>query len=287
MYKLYLSSSINMSLVKLDLSVALARCPAKNGIGVLSLKSCLSELVLSEAPYQAIQIQLSDGTMIQLASHQQNGKTVITSLDSLSSGCKKDGISMEFLPEILTKLAEQKIQFTALQFPHAFQVKGQFSGTAYRAHFHHLVIYKDSKDQLNASIIDSTRNPLGIYNPIPVLGWFVSSSIVSGEELLLPKLIRMLDKTESVNSLASLCDVASLAKVQVANPLLTCKQPSMGDKRCAIYVLNAMVSIINYITSEEPITAQGISETVTAAHQALNEPAMMAISGVANQMNGM
>lgn len=264
--------------VTLDLAKALTYCPASCGIGPLSLKMYMPELVQpSPEPSEPINIQLSNGDAMQFMIHQGNGKTVLTAMDSLSSNCP-DGTSVDFLPEILAKLAEQKIQFTALQFPHAFMVKGRFSATAYRAHFNHILIYKDASEQLIASIIDSTNNPVGISNPLPGLGWLMSNSLISGEELLQVKLIRLLSKPEAIDSLRACCTLQEDAQVMMTDPVFTSMQPSSGDKRCSIYALNTMTTLINYFTSARAAKSEDIKRIATEAHQELNEPEMMAIS---------
>lgn len=263
-----------MPLVSLNLAAALEGCPATRGMGTISLQYLMKELLPSAS---SLSITLSDNSSVEFLIHHDNEKTVLTSLNSLSSGCT-DGVSLDFLPEILTKLNEKGVKFTALQFPHAFMVKGRVSSTVYRAHFNHLLIYKDSAEQLNASVIDSTMNPFGTSNPIPVLSWIMSTSILSGEELLSVKFQRLLLQKECIASLRELSSQPEVQKVILTNPIYTCKQPSIGDKRCSIYVLNAMVSLINYFTSEQEIQAKDIAAVVTEAHQALNEQEMMAIS---------
>lgn len=251
-------------------------CPATYGMGPTSLEVHMKRL-LAVTDANLIDVTLSDGETMEFIMHQDNENIVLTSLSSLSSGCN-DGVAVDRLPEILAKLHEQNITFTALQFPHAFMIKGRMSNLAYRAHFNHIVLYKDSANQLNASIIDSTINPIGISNPIPVLNWLISSSIVSGEELLLVKLTRLLAAQESIESLRALCNQPESKQVNITSPIYTQKQPSTGDKRCAIYTLNAMVHLINYFISGQEIKPRDISTIATAAHQALNEADMMAIS---------
>ncbi len=265
-----------MPKVILDLNQALTDCPAKIGIGPYSLQAQIETYFSPEAS-DRINIKLDDGKTMGFAVHTEKDKTVLSSVNSLSSNCN-DGVSTNNLPEILVKLAEQKVHFTALQFPHAFKVNGRFSGTAYRAHFNHIVIFKDSDGQLNAGIIDSAANPLGVHNPIPVLGWLASNSILSGEELLQVKLTRLLRQPEATSALQSLCGLPADAKVNISSPILTYKQPTLIDKRCAIYTLNGMAELVNHLLADEQITTASVSKTVTAAHQALNEPEMMAIS---------
>ncbi|BCA93769.1 hypothetical protein TUM19329_01300 [Legionella antarctica] len=265
-----------MPKVTLDLGKALTACPAKKGIGPYSLQIQIESYFSSEA--SKINIKLDSGDTMDFVEHTENDKTVLTSVNSLSSNCN-DGVSTENLPKILAKLAEQKVQFTALQFPHAFKVNGRFSSIAYRAHFNHIVIYKDSDDKLNAGIVDSTMNPIGVHNPLPILGWLASNSIFSGEELLQVKLTRLLSQSEARNALQALCDLPAEVTVNTSSsPILTYKQPSTLDKRCAIYTLNGMAAFTNHILTDEKITTASVSETVTAAHQALNEPEMMEIS---------
>ncbi|MDR3442416.1 MAG: hypothetical protein P4L65_05305 [Legionella sp.] len=266
-----------MTLITLDLGNALAGCPATKGIGPYSLKTYMTDHFLSSSQEKLLKIDLSSGDALQFVVHPKKGKTVITSLDSLSTECQ-EGVSLEFLPEIITKLKETGIQFTALQFPHAFMVKGRLSSATYRAHFNHIVLYKDSDSHLNVSIIESTINPIGIYNPVPVLGWFISNSLISGDELLQTKLMRVLAGAQTAESLRKCFDLSLESKVAVTGPILTYKQASTGDKRCSIYVLNAMAAFINCMTSDNKINTQRVSETATAAHQQLNEPDMMAIS---------
>lgn len=275
-FTLFIQSVPKMSLVKLDLSKALVACPATVGIGPISLQYQMEELLPCEEKQQ-VSITLNDGANLRFLVHQDNGKTVLTSLTSLASGCY-DGVSVDSLPEILAKLNESNVKCDALQFPHAFKVQGRITGKAYRAHFNHLVIYKDSSNQINASIIDSTVNPIGVSNPMPILGWLASSSLLSGEELLQTKLIRLLKQPALISSLQALSNLAEGTTVNVTDPIYTYKQPSCGDKRCAIYTLNAMTSLINYFTSSAETNTRGISGAVTAAHQELNEPDMMAIS---------
>ncbi|KTD30588.1 hypothetical protein [Legionella maceachernii] len=271
-------------LIKFDLAKALTYCPAKIGIGPFTLKMCMADLFESPSEAKKFNIKLSSGDTLEFILHQDNNKTVATCLDSLSTHCN-DGVSLEFLPEILTKIKERGIQLTALQFPHVFMVKGYYSDNTYRAHYNHIILYKDSSDRLNASIVESSINPLGVYNPIPVLGWLASNSIVSGDELLQVKLIRLLGKTEAIQSMRASFNLPSNAMPVITNPLVTSKQPTLGDKRCSMYVLNAMVGLINYITSDKSINTNEISKTIVEAHQQLNEKKMMAISFPANNNN--
>ncbi|MCL9685145.1 hypothetical protein [Legionella maioricensis] len=262
-----------MPKVTVDLNKALTVCPATIGMMPSSLSSQI-EKYMSANTSDNVTIKLNNGETLKFLVHKENNKTVLSSVDNLASNCK-DGVATEMLPEILTKLAEQQVHFTALQFPHAFMVKGRLSGMTYRAHFNHIVIYKDSSDNLNAGVIDSTINPIGVRNPIPVLGWLASNSIISGEELLQVKLTRLLGQPEAKTALQAMCD---LPMANVISPILTYKQPSVGDKRCGIYTLNAMAELVNHILESDVVTTESITKTVTAAHQALNEPEMMKIS---------
>lgn len=264
-----------MPKVTVNLSKALAVCPATVGMGPWSLKGELDTYLSANS--EKINIKLDSGSIMEFLVHKENNKTILSSTNSLASNCN-DGIPLDNLPEILAKLAEQKVQFTALQFPHAFMVKGRFSGTSYRAHFNHIVLYKDYADQLNAGIIDSTINPIGVHNPIPLLGWMASNSIFSGEELLQVKLTRLLRQPDASTALQIMCDLPTDTKANVISPILTYKQPSIGDKRCGIYTLSAMAALINHILADEVVTTASITTTVTTAHDALNTAEMMEIS---------
>lgn len=265
-----------MPQIHVNLSEALDACPATLGMGPLALSAQIESCLLPTASHK-IEIKLSTNFTMEFLVHTKNNKTILSSMDSLASNCE-DGVAAELLPEILIKLAEQNIKFTALQFPHAFMVKGRFSGTSYRAHFNHILLYKDHKNTLNAVLIDSTKNPIGVYNPIPILGWLASSSLLSGEELLQTKLARLIQQKGVKNSLQNLCDLPVDILINIRPPILTYEQPTLNDKRCGIYTLNAMAELANHILSEDKITHESISETITTAHQALNTPKMFALS---------
>ena len=264
-----------MPKINLDLTVPLSTCPAKKGVGAFTMAGYVNKH-FSDTASQTITIKLDDGSSMQFLSHTENNKTVLSSMNSLASSCP-DGVPVDKLPEILAKLAEQKVQFTALQFPHAFMIKGWLSGIAYRAHFNHIVIYKDSSDKLNAGVIDSSLNPFGIYNP--VLGGWVSTSILSGEELLQAKLTRLLGQPDARNALQDLCGIAGdKVMVNMISPIFTWKQPSTVDKRCSVYTLSSMAQLVNHILEDDKVTTESVTKTVTEAHQALNELQMMEIS---------
>lgn len=266
-----------MPVVTLELAKALTYCNAAVGMPPSALSSCIeSQVVTTSGEKQVVTISLSDGAAMRFLVNQGHNKTILTSYDCLISECF--GINIESIPEILSKLNQQNVKVNAIQFPLAFMVKGRITGKSYRAHFNHILIYKDAEEKLNARIIDSTLNPIGLHNPIPIIGSLFKTSILSGNELLQSKLATVLLNSASIAALSKICDLPRLAGVIIEDPLLTCLQPSLGDKRCGIYVLNAIAHIINLITSDKAITSNEISKVVHIAHTELNQAAMMAIS---------
>ncbi|TAL66409.1 MAG: hypothetical protein EPN84_00365 [Legionella sp.] len=259
------------------LKEVLPNCSMTKGMTPFQLYCCLESSLLSVAGAIVVKITLKDRQELKFIAQTENGKTVLTSMDCLATDCG-DGINFEFLPEILTKLSELNLPVTAIQFPHAFMIKGRATGVAYRAHFNHLVIYKDSTDKINASLIDSATNPLGVHNPVPGLNWLMSNSILSGKELIQTKVLRLMATDEAKQALKSLCGLPNVDKIQVTNPVITMKQPTTGDKRCGIYTLASIASLIKYMTSEESVTINGVAKVANEAHQLLNEKEMLDIS---------
>jgi len=260
-----------MHTVNLNLGAALEKCPATTGMMPGELAFSIDEYLTPVT--KKITIVLDDKERMDFLLHESNGKSVLTSNRCLASNTE-DAVSIDYLPEILEKLSNQGIHFNALQFPHAFKVKGRVSEAAYRAHFNHIVIYKNASN-IYASIIDSTMNPIGVYNPVPYIACFFSKSVVSGEELQQVKLKRLLSQTNSITAVQTLMGISG--SINVTSPVLTNKQPTLGDKRCGIYVLSSMASLINGFISET-VTTETIPTIVSQAHQTLNEPAMMKIS---------
>lgn len=256
--------------ITLDISEALEDC-TEIGMFPTTLAHSIYKF-LSPTAQAEINITLQNGMEMQFLLHHNGNKAVITSTHCLNSGCDT-GVPVESLPEVVAKLNEQGVHFTALQFPQAFMVDGRFTGKARRAHFNHITIYSDSVGGLNASIVDSTMNPIGVYNPIPVIGAWLQTSIVSGEELLQAKLTRLLRQPDTVRSLQNMMDLKMDTAVHVTTPILTYKQPSIGDKRCGIYVLNAMAATINYMLSDETVTSHAMPAKMAEAHQAINDTA--------------
>lgn len=267
-----------MPLVTYSLAELLLKCPADKGMDTHGLHYHLKE-TLSFSAIEEFTLELSDKNEMHFTVHTDNGKTVITSLSPLSTDCI-GGISFEFLPEIIEKLSQRQ-EFTALQFPHAFTVSGWLTKTTYRMHFNHLLFYKDSANDLTACLIESTSNPIGLHS---LFGWG-ATSIISGKELLQNKLIRLMSKDEVNESLKKSFALPDNSALLVNNkpsfvkdPVVTSKQASRGDRRCSIYVLNAMVTLINYFASNVNIKEEEIIQTVSDAHNELNTPEMRAIS---------
>jgi|GEM_PF-2466509 len=255
----------------------LPSCSITKGMVPSQLGMCLESQLLAVDGAQEVKITLENLQELRFIIQTENNKTVLTSLDCLASDCH-DGVDVELLPEIIAKLDALNLQATAIQFPHAFMVKGRFTGIAYRAHFNHLVIYKDNTNSIHASVIDSTFNPFGVFNPVPVLNWLASNSILSGKELIQVKLVRLLGKNEVKNTLQRVFNGDKDTKVSVTDTITTNAQPSMGDKRCGIYTFSSIATLISYVTSQTPLTLDGIKKEVTEAHLSLNEQEMMDIS---------
>lgn len=267
-----------MPAVKLNLGAALETCPATIGMPAGGLSFAIDEYL--KPVIEKITIILDNKEKMDFILHKNNAKSVLTSIRCLSSDTS-DVLSMEHLPEILEKLSKQNVQFNAIQFPYAFEVNGWGTNIKYRAHFNQIVIFKNS-DSICAHIIDSTFNPIGIYNPLPVIGCFFQNSILSGKELQQVKLKRLLSQPSSINGLQTAMGTTS--NISVAAPILTNKQPTLGDKRCGIYVLSSMAALINGFLSET-VTNETITTIVSQAHQTLNEPDMMKISFPEQQAN--
>lgn len=257
-----------MPTITLDISKALEDC-TEIGMFPSTLAKSIHAF-LSPTAAAEINITLANEMSMLFLLHHNSNQAVITSTNCLNSGCDT-GVSIDSLPEIVAKLNEQGVHFTALQFPQTLMVDGRVSGKTRRAHFNHITIYRDSAAGLNASIVDSTMNPIGVYNPIPLIGALLQRSILSGEELLQAKLTRLLGEPETVRSLQNMMDLRISTPLRVTTPILTGKQPSLGDKRCGIYVLNAMAAIINYMLSDEGVTTQAMPAKMAEAHQVIND----------------
>lgn len=241
---------------------------------------------------------------IRFLKQTENNKTVLTSTVCIKSTTAAHGIDIEQLPYVLTLLsryiaADENI--VAIQFPIAFGVYGAITGGVYRSHFNQLLIYKTADNNLEAVIIDSTNNPIGIVNPASwittgFLGFrapvFITSSILSGEELLDSKFRRLLYSDMSTNALQIIFGVSKdiAESISVQYPILTGVQatfptvslnPASGpdelgvefisDKRCGIYVCKGFTNLINYFLADgaETVTLYSIRMVVIAAHQAV------------------
>jgi len=262
--------------ISLNLAKALKICPAKSGIVPSVLTNCIYDYLNESA--KKITLQLKNGLEVSFFKHTQNGKTVITSTDCLSANYGKNATPIDNLPEILEKLNEKNIHFNLLQFPIALLVTDMYTGSIVRAHYNHLVIYKDNENRLNVSIIDSTINPVGLFNPVPVLAWVVTHCFISGEELLQPKVQRLLYLPAVVTALQTMCGLGQDVKPIITDPVLTQKQSVMGDKRCGIYVLNAMTTLINETLASVELNQNNITKIASSAHDQLNTEEMMRVS---------
>lgn len=297
-----------MLIKNFDLGGALKKCPATVGMGQTALEKRIRKALLPSAD-KTIDIAvpgtkneyISYDKSIRFMVHEANDKIIVTAMHCMSSE-SVDGIPLDFLGTVFTQVQAElesiyhprKVSITALQFPHAFKVNAM--GFNLRAHYNNIIIYKDASEQLNVSIIDSTQNPIGVYNPLPILGWWASRSIISFKELTQSKLTSVLSDSDSWIGMFGL---EKGSKVNFTSPIITAKQPLLNDKRCGIYALNFMVSLINYITSDVEanstidtsdidtsdvivlpnfITFEGITSLALDAHEALNQPAMMRIS---------
>lgn len=168
----------------------------------------------------------------------------------------------------------------AIQFPIAINVN--LGGTRIRAHFLQLVIVKQPDNTLNAVLIDSTNNPVGVGNSPTqqVVGWgtWLLSQVTSSVTVVdsLKNRLREVFRNPLLQAqLGGVFGADVNPEITFLHTIYTGVQGSLdGDKRCGVFVLQGELSLMQYLLSNPPhaVSHERLKEVLTQAHDLLNAP---------------
>ncbi len=216
------------------------------------------------------------------AINTHNNFSIFTSHHALTTeGYDRDITNLGNILEGLThsrELANKNVR--AIQFPIAINVN--LGGTRIRAHFLQLVIVKQPDNTLNAVLIDSTNNPVGVGNSPTqqVVGWgtWLLSQVTSSVTVVdsLKNRLREVFRNPLLQAqLGGVFGADVNPEITFLHTIYTGVQGSLdGDKRCGVFVLQGELSLMQYLLSNPPhaVSHERLKEVLTQAHDLLNAP---------------
>lgn len=302
-----MSTELPTKIISIDLPMAMQYVNPNSGFNDTTFEHITRTCTASSI--QTRELFLRDdkfhGRECKLSISNLNGTTVINSINSLAAGAPSELthlIQLEQLPDIIQILQTQGLRdISTIGFSISLSVIGRITGrfpslshtigigSKRRSHYIHLLFTKDLNNKLNIIFIDSTQNPIAIANPLAPAGEAITTSLISGEELLQAQMARLLCNLEfrtNLQLLFSLTGNNLEQHIELLPALFIGEQAILGDKYCGVYVINAKAAYTDFILRGKPgLTAetdtsidyrQVISTVITRAHQELNQPGLKA-----------
>lgn len=220
---------------------------------------------------------------IEFVTSQNEGKKVVISRCFIDTNESAITPSLSDLPQVIASLAENPHtkDANALLFPIGLTV--EIFGKAVRNHALCLAIFKKPDNSIEAVLIDSTGNQIGINHPLKGTRYFaaavtrVINQQLAANQTIELSLSRILCDETTIEHLNTLFNIQAPQDFEVpinVNTHYTQRQPLLNpgriftlNKSCVAFASHAMTRIAERIVcSESPLTLDTITGVASCAH---------------------